>query len=168
MLGSNRSLEGSRTTMNMAMSIVTCGDLDVTVWLHTEQDPDQTLWNQAVKKITDLKKKRPDVSRIRTLAVTDGGAPNSIQRGQLFADVLEGKATSAVVTTILSNPLKRGVATAISWLNPSFRAFQPEDMAGAFNHLQLTEHVDTIIEELVRLQKSLPPVKTLSLMQAQR
>lgn len=154
--------------MNMAMSIITCGELDVTVWLHTAEDPDQALWTEATKRVAELKqKRRGDVSKIRTLAVSDGGAPNSVQRGQLYSDVLGGNTLSAVVTTVLSNRFKRGIATAISWLNPSFRAFQPEEFEHALEHLGLKGHVSTLLAELRRLQKQLPPVKTFEMLETQ-
>lgn len=153
----------------MAMSFVSCGDIEAAIWLHTADDPDQAQWTQAVERITEVKHKRNlDVSMIRTLVITDGGAPNTVQRGQLLSDALEGKATSAVVTTVLSNRLKRGIATAISWLNPSFRAFLPEEFDAALIHLDLVPHRDQLLAELESLQAKLPPVAAWATIRGQR
>lgn len=94
---------------NMAMTIVTCGEYHAVLYLHTSANPPPELWNEGLVRITELKRKLGgDVSKVRTLAVSDGGAPNTLQRSALFADLLEGKGKSAGVTSQLSNRLLRG------------------------------------------------------------
>jgi len=155
--------------MNMAMSIINCGELDVAIWLHTDEDPGREPWSEATNQVASLKQTRGgDVSGIRTLAITDGGAPNSLQRKQLHSDVLGGNAPSTVISNVLSNRFKRGIVTAISWLNPSFRGFQPEDYLKAFEHIELGSHIDTIFAEVGKLQQQLPPVETWKLLKKLR
>ena len=155
--------------MEMGLTIAKCADLHVAVWLHTEQDPPAAPWAEALARIADLKARLGgDVSNIRMMVVTDGGAPNSSQRSELFAQLLDGKAKTTVVTTVLSNRLKRGIATAIFWLNPNFRAFGPEQFTQALTYLDLVAHEGTVISALQQLQKVVSPTKTLPMITKQR
>lgn len=63
----------------------------------------------------------------------------------------------AVVASALSNPIARGVATAVSWMNPSFRFFGPEQWSQALQHLQLGDQADFVWSLCMRLQALLPP-----------
>lgn len=149
----------------MAMAIVTCGDFEVSAYLHTADDPRQDEWEAALSQIATMKKRRGgDLSKMRVFAVTDGGAPNSLQRRQLFIDMFEGQAKSAAVSHVLHNALKRGIVTAISWINPSFRAFTPNNLDQALSYMDVAGHGPQIMDELKRLQASLPKITTLEQM----
>lgn len=148
----------------MAMTIVACGDCYVSLWLHTAENPSAELWNEGMARIAEVKEKLGgDPSKVRTLAISDGGSPNAVQRNQLFIDLLEGKSKVAGVSTQLSNGLLRGVATAIAWLNPNFRAFGPDQFGLALEHLELTEYRAEIVAALQDLQKTVLPLRTMSL-----
>lgn len=148
----------------MAMMIVPYGDCYVSLWLHTAENPSTELWNEGMERIAEVKKKLGgDPSKVRTLAISDGGSPNAVQRNQLFIDLLEGKSKVAGVSTQLSNGLLRGVATAIAWLNPNFRAFGPDQFGLALEHLELTEYREDIMAALQELQKTVRPIRTMSL-----
>lgn len=149
--------------MQMAMAIVTVGELDTLLWLHTEVDPPQDEFAGAVAQVGVLKRNKGDLSRLRSLVLTDGGAPNAAQRAQLMLEVFEGNVKSAVVTTVLNNRLKRGIATAISWINPSFRAYSPEQFEVALSYLDLAVHKAALLAGFQELQKKLPKNKTLEL-----
>lgn len=152
----------------MAMAIVTCGDYEVFTYLHTADDPRQEEWDVALQKITALKSKRGrDYSKMRVFAVTDGGAPNSLQRRQLFIDMFEGQAKSTAISHVLHNALKRGIVTAISWINPSFRAFTPNNFDQALAYMDVEGYGPSLLAELQKLQASLPPITTLEQMLAQ-
>jgi hypothetical protein len=151
--------------MDTVQSIVACGQLEVVVWLHTKRDPTAAEWRQGVSEIARVKERlKGDLSRMRCIAVTDGGAPNATQRGELFTDVLGDQVKIAAVSVALSNPLKRGITTAISWLNPLFRAYPPEKFDLALGHLNLNEHRATIIAELRHMQLKLETNETLRLL----
>jgi hypothetical protein len=157
----------SKTTMsNMAMNIVTCGDHHVAIWLHTAEDPSPALWTAGVQRVAELKRTLGgDVSKILTMAISDGGAPNTLQRGQLFTDVLEGKARVAGVSSQLSNRLVRGITTAIFWLNPSFRAYPPTEFDKALSHLDISAYREQLLAAFQQLQLSINRVETLVLAQ---
>lgn len=148
---------------NMANKFVTCGEYRVALWLHTSVDPSNAEWNLGCQRVAELKQQLGgDVSKLLSLALSDGGAPNSVQRGRMFTDVMEGTVKTAVVTGQLSNRLVRGIATAISWLSPTFRAFPPEQFSQALAHLGLVEYQALIIAEFLELQKSMEPIQTLA------
>ncbi|HKY37781.1 MAG TPA: hypothetical protein VJN18_17685, partial [Polyangiaceae bacterium] len=107
-----------------------------------------------------------DLERFRLLVVSDGGAPNAKQRTRLFSDLMEGRMHCAVVTCSLCNPIKRAVVATMSWLDPEFRAFDPDKAALALEHIRCTAPAeqDAIWDALVELQRQQPPNQTLQLM----
>jgi hypothetical protein len=153
--------------MEMAFKILTLGEYHVLLWLHTAQDPSANEWADALVSVDALKQRLGNgISGVRSLAITDGGAPNSVQRQQLYIESLASKTiSSAAVSTVLRNPVKRSIVTAILWLNPNFRVFPPDRFVLALEHLGLGEHVHTIFAELQGLQQQLSPSETLQLIQ---
>src|SRR4051794_37050397 len=112
--------------MEMAIAVRKRGDLHIVVWLHTAEDPSKARWTEACDRVGALVKTGPS-ARICSVIVTDGGAPNAAQRAQHVTQVERGRPVpSSVVTNAMSNPIKRGVATAISWVMPAIRFFNPD------------------------------------------
>lgn len=147
---------------DVGMTIVACGDLHVAIWLHTANDPPPAQWKEAQERVAELKRKLGgDTSKIVTLAISDGGTPNSVQRGE-YNTILENKAKTSGVTTQLSNRFIRGVATALGWLNPNFKAFAPDQFAPALEHLGVADHRGKIILALQKLQETVAPVQALA------
>lgn len=150
--------------MDMDFAHLLCGDCYALIYLHTEADPAHDQWNQSINQIETLKAKvSGDMTKFRSLVVTDGGAPDTVQRRQI-TEVFGGKVKSAAVTTVLSNPIKRGIATAILWLNPEFRAFAPNQFTHALKHLNLESHNAAIVAVLKKLQLKMPPNQTLKIL----
>lgn len=148
----------------MVMSATTLRGLDVVIALHTLQEPTVNEWAVYVELQLKLKRKAGgDVSKIRNIVITDGGAPNAKQRAQMQAEVFgtEGNKVS-VISNSLNNPLKRGIATAISWVNPEFKALLPEQWRDALKHIDLTGEIRPILLELERMQTQITPVSTLT------
>lgn len=145
-------------------SVLEVGGLCVSIWLHTDVDPPARDWEPAIETIRAYRAAhRVPVERLRSFVVSDGGAPNAKQRAQLAKEIYENERSKAsVITTVLSNPIKRGVATAIQWLNPDFRFFEPREVGKALAWVDLDRELDAIHTELVELQKRLPPVKALA------
>ena len=150
----------------MGLVSVSLSGLEVVIALHTQLDPLPEEWTAYIDLHVNLKKRNGgDLSRIRNFVVTDGGAPNVKQRA-LMSDAFGGAGKVAVITNALSNPIKRGVATAISWANPSFKALAPDQWRDALRHLNLENQMQPILLELSRLQVKLKPVASLSLLVA--
>ena len=152
----------------MGMNAITLIGLDVVLVLHTQQDPQPEEWTSYIDLLVKLKKKNAgDVSRIRNMVVTDGGGPNAKQRAQVQTDVFGAAPNKmAAVSNALSNPLKRGLATAVSWLNPSFLALPPDRWQEVLRHMGLEGQTRPILQEFERLQAKLPPVNSLALLLA--
>lgn len=149
--------------MNGVYVPIELGGLAVVLSLHTSDDPTRDDWAEYLEVLRQvLKSHDDDIGKLRNLVITDGGAPNATQRKKM-TELFRGRATKlGVLTDSLENPLKRGVATAISWLNPSFRAVMPARWRELLGHLDLEPHVDEILREFDELQKRLPKNATLS------
>ena len=141
----------------MTISILPHPELLVALWLHTEVDPSDQQWSAAVQSL--LRERRahgftPD--QLRYIVISEGGAPSVAQRVELVRDVHEGQpARAAAVTLALSNPVKRSIATAISWLNPGIRFFHPARFQDALAYLDLGDQRREIEREYRGLKERL-------------
>jgi hypothetical protein len=148
--------------MDMAITSRRVGRLLVFIWLHTENDPTTDEWNAAFDWM-DAQRAKETVSTslddIRSLVISDGGAPGGVQRARMGRDY---PCKASVITTVLSNPIKRGIATALSWINPKFLFCEPTEAERALAHLDLAEQWPVLWPAFVELQSSLPANQTLS------
>ncbi len=152
--------------MNTAFKIVPLQGFDVCLWLHTATDPSGQEWTAACAECKKLVERlKGDTSRVRSLVFSDGGAPSAAQRVQLFRDIFNGKLQIAVVTNSLTNPIKRGIATALFWINPAFRVFEPRDINAALAHIDLPPDFAELYAQYSELQSRLPPVESLRIAQ---
>lgn len=151
--------------MKMGAKLVAVGDLEVGVWLHTRSDPAPDEWSASCQAVADFGKANGgDFTRFRALFVTDGGTPDARQRKELFRDALGGyPAMMSIVTeAVTTNALKRGIATALGWMNPNFRVFEPTDLGPALEHIGIElARFDAIWECLSSMQLSLEQNVTL-------
>ncbi|MET0343731.1 MAG: hypothetical protein ABW252_22145 [Polyangiales bacterium] len=150
----------------MALGLATIDTLRCIVWLHGEHDIPPDDWVYAMERVRAAKTAcAGDATRLRFLVVTDGGAPNAQQRTELFASLLEGRVRCAAVSNSLDNPIKRGIVTAITWLNRDFKAVLPEQFESALAHLGIAQNepiwrVLTALQATVPLNRSLVRVAT--------
>src|SRR5688572_13112680 len=109
--------------MQMSFEVEDLGQLSLMVVLHTAATPPLVDWERYEalvrrEKLQDGK----NFQRLRTLVVSDGGAPNTKQRHTLQNEVWEGRPVKlALLTNSLKSPIKRGIATALTWMNPAFK-----------------------------------------------
>jgi hypothetical protein len=140
--------------------------VDVVVWLCGDGDLGADDWTSGCNLIREVARdNKHDYSRVREFVITDGGAPSAIQRRE-YQDAYGGNlGTTAVVTTsIANNPLKRGIATAMSWMNPNIKFFVPSDVGRALRHVGIdVAQFRPIWATLDEMQLDLPPIRTLSL-----
>ena len=147
---------------HMAFTMLQLRDLHLALWLHSEQDPSDAEWTAACQAFRQLRKQcGENTASLRALIISDGGAPNTRQRAQFFQPNVGGRHRASAISIALSNPVKRGIATAITWVNPRFRAFEPLYWCEAFAHVGLSRHIDTVWNEFAKLQRSLPENRTL-------
>jgi len=153
----------------LSTSVIELRRLVVVVMLHTEVDPTAGDWDRAMTHLTELRRARKvTVDRMRQIVVSDGGAPNALQRNRFLRNVYDGLPHKlAVVTSVLpSNPVKRGIATALSWTNPAIRFYEPEEFLEALGYLDLAGDGEAIWCEYQKLQALLVPVDTLRRIEA--
>ena len=153
---------------DIATSITTIGAHDVMLWLHTRRAPSAAEWDIHIAKLLTAKEKRGDkMTDFRSLVISDGGHPTARERKIIFAEVFgRGRTPFAAVSVDLTNPVLRGVATVIAWLQPGFKAFQPDDALKALEHVGLAAEVDRVLAEFDTLQTEFPPVRTLALVKS--
>jgi hypothetical protein len=152
----------------LALTILELGNRTVVMWLHTMVDPPTDQWDAAIEAIVEHRAARKLApSEMRHLVVSDGGAPSAKQRAQLLRAVWEGTPGHiAVVTPVLTNPIKRGVATALTWLNPLSRFYEPSGFRVALEYLEVAHHTDAIWSAYGELAQQLPPSDSLPMISA--
>lgn len=151
--------------MKMGAQLIAVGGLHVGLWLHTGSDPSPEEWTASCRNVSEFAKSHGgDFSRFRAFMVTDGGTPDALQRKELFRDALGGyPARMSVITeAVVTSALKRGIATALTWMNPNFRVFEPSDLALALDHIGIElARFDPIWESLSSMQASMEQNATL-------
>jgi hypothetical protein len=149
--------------MEVAIADLRIGRFLVFVWLHTENDPADEEWDAAFE-VMNRSRRREGVpmADVRSLVISDGGAPGGLQRARLGH---EFPVKSSVITTVLSNPVKRGIATALSWVNPRFFFGAPKDAIRALEHLDLADQWEGLGAVFLDMQKKLPRIHALELVE---
>jgi len=152
---------------NAEFATLSLGGLELLLCLDTVHDPTPAEWQRFLELLENAKKKGGgDISKVGFLVVTDGGAPNAKQR-ESMTSVAGGPFKLVAISNSLSNPIKRGITTAISWVNPLFMAVRPDQWRDGLRHLRLEGQIQTILVEFERLQRRLPPVNSLALFVAE-
>jgi hypothetical protein len=147
--------------MEMAFTTLARGRARLVICLHTHVDPPTPEWEYMLFELSALLAAAPDARQVRMLVVTGGGGPDAMQRAQL-GKVWGGRDLRvAVIVPGLGNAAKRGMMTALSWVNPSMAFFTPEQLPQTLMHLEQSEELAIVWRELVALQARLPPVETL-------
>jgi hypothetical protein len=99
----------------------------------------------------------PGPRRSLCLVSTDGAGPTAAQR-QRVNEVIAPVVKHLRAAVLTSSNIARGIVTAMSWINPVYRAFAPDEMDKAIEFLgideaeipQLKRLLTALKEELVR------------------
>lgn len=152
---------------NAEFATLSLAEQELLLCLDTVNDPAPAEWQRFLDLLEKAKKKNGgDISKVGFLVVTDGGAPNAKQR-EMMTSVAGGPFRLVGISNALSNPIKRGITTAISWANPLFMAISPNQWRMGLRHLGMEKHVVPILAEFERMQRRLPPVNSLALLLAE-
>jgi hypothetical protein len=110
-------------------------------------DPSDAEWDQEVAMVKQRLLKT-------ILVVTDGGAPNALQRSRYTQAAEEQRILVAVVT---DSPIAVAVLTCISWFagKREMRAFRPHDFKQAVAHLGLEDQEVTLRRVVEKLRSQL-------------
>lgn len=150
--------------MDMLFKTVERRPFHLMLVLHTTRDPSASEWVEYERELRRLQQLHPHdmEQRVLTLIISDGGSPNTEQRSRFQNELFGGRpAKVALLTNALSNPVKRGIVRALTWMNTGFRAFEPTDLEGALAYLGQPDLLEDVWSELCALQTRLPPVQTL-------
>ncbi len=120
---------------------------DVHVAVHGPDDPDAADWQAYLAAARSILK---GYEQPRVLVYTLGGNPSTAQRGELNK-INEG--LSPRVAVMLNSRVARGTVTALSWFNPSIKAFALDELERAMKHLDLSDaSAARVIETVERLK----------------
>jgi len=113
---------------NMAFTFLPhVADGGLMILVHTSRPPNDAEWGAYYAELV-----KQDARRLKSLAFTDGGAPNGAQRKQVN-DFLAGQSSRACAVT--SSAMVRGVVRALSWFNAQMKAFSPHEVDAALRYL---------------------------------
>jgi hypothetical protein len=126
-------------TRNLLVQVV--GNVLITV--NAEASPTDEEWEQKL----ELYREVPDLKRMRILVFTLGGAPNSKQRARLNHVIADHHIPQAVLT---NSTLARAAGTAISWFQPTFKMFAPDQLEPALDHLKLPQDERPVVRGALR------------------
>ena len=131
-------------TQRKTMAFEKIGDIYVLV--HGTSAPSDEEWDAYLDSIRQV-----DISRMRSLAFTEGGAPSSAQRVRL-QEIMGSRTSLAAVVS--QNAWVRAVGKALSWANPSLKVFSLDELGAACRHLKLSEGESGAMErKLARLRE---------------
>lgn len=126
--------------------------LSTVVLVHGESEPTDAEWEEYVAA---LARRGAEGRTLRVLVVTPGAGPNMRQRKQLNDGIGRIPIRTAVVT---SSGVGRAVVTLIGLRFPEIRAFEPNRLDLALQHLEVAsserDGVVRTVEQLQRLLKS--------------
>jgi hypothetical protein len=131
------------------------------VLLHTGEAPDATTWSRYIEALAD----RMEQSQlpVHVFAVTDGGGPSSGQRRAL-AEAFARDQRGAMTHVFTTSTFTRGIVTAFQWLARSRAvAHMPDEFPAVCEQCRIP--APAVLGDLNELQKGLPPVVLLTLLE---
>lgn len=118
--------------------------------VHGQQSPSDDEWDSYV----EFAKKHVIQDVQRTLVVTEGGAPSTMQRKALV-EAIGTESKSDRVAVVTSSRIAHLAVTALRWFwNPIFRTFQPDRLGDALEYLGITEPMATEMRNAVALLRA--------------
>lgn len=122
----------------------------IIILVHTKETPSAEEWEAYCVAADGWVK---DVRGI--LVVSEGGGPNSMQRGQLETVLTRERLTGKTAVVTLSS-IARGIVTALSWFTPNIKAFSTIQIPAALDYLGVPkdEH-ESLTKELTGLRQKL-------------
>ena len=145
--------------MECAMATFELDDNLVGLMLTSEIDPPEDEWERALGVLQrQIRNAKVEAEQLRLLSITQGGAPTTRQRAGLKVAFAGRHPKVSVVSAALDNPLKRGVATAIRWINPQVAFYDPLQIREALAHLDLSHGVDHVWDACRELELQIRPL----------
>jgi hypothetical protein len=128
------------------------------VLLHTAGAPDATTWSRYVAALAELIAKLK--TTVHVFAATDGGGPDPGQR-QALAAAFALDRHGAMTHVFTTSAVTRGIVTAFHWVARSRAvAHHPDAFPLVCGQCRVPAHA--VLDDLLDLQKTLPPVTLLA------
>ena len=122
---------------------------DLFVIVSREAPPTDAEWSRYIEEVQASAAKYPDnLASMLTLVLSDGGAPNAMQRTGVIA-LQERTAERAPISFISDSPLVRGATQAIALFNPKLKVFAPGSFSRALAHLGVLSSSASIVKRHV-------------------
>jgi hypothetical protein len=112
--------------------------------VETDQTPSDSEWGEFLDIFQSY---RSELSKLRVLVMTAGGAPNAGQRKQLAAVLGNVRFRVAVVS---DNITVRFIASTIALFHRDHRSFSRAELSQAYDHLQLNPQERVLAETAIR------------------
>lgn len=149
--------------MEMDFAVLERVSVRLVICLHSEVDPPAQEWERTLRELGALMASAPATQQLRMLVVTGGGGPDARQRAQLREVWGDHAIKVALLVPGHGNPIKRGLVTALNWINPALAVFTPNNFPDALKYLDLQHELPNVWQELCALQGKLAPVRTLAM-----
>jgi len=149
--------------MELAFTLTILKGLDVAVCLHTAAPVPQHEWDADILQFERLTNGAADAQLSRMLVITDGGGPDAKQRSHLKQVYRGHTIKTAVIVPGMNNVVKRGLMTALTWVNPQISFYVPAQLQLALKHVNLESEQHVLWNNLLALQRRLTPIRTLGL-----
>jgi hypothetical protein len=136
-----------------------CDSVCLLVSLHTRDAPTDDEWKECLDLYRRVFIEQQGTDHVGGLAVTDGGAPNSKQRGAVKV-LLQGRRVATAVVS--ESVLVRSAVTALHWFNRDISVFPPSAMGDAVRYVGVpVERNAEVLALLKKMQRQLPRVEIL-------
>ncbi|MEY4515085.1 MAG: hypothetical protein RLZZ450_7207 [Pseudomonadota bacterium] len=139
--------------------VVTFGDIVVGLMLIGPRDPADSEFFAVMDSLSqNMGQVGPKLERVRLMTITDGGAPTVRQRAKISEWLAGRRMKVCVVSRAYDNPIKRGITTAVQWINPDLGFFRPPEIRLAVAHVDLAAELGRVWSEYQLLEKRLGPL----------
>jgi hypothetical protein len=108
---------------------------NVVILIQTDTPTDEE-WKRYTASLRAKKEILQDMSRMKAIAVTEGGSLTPTQRREVNEIVGKEGGLAVVFST---SAIVRTMVTALSWFNPLIKAFALSEKEAAFKHLKLSQ-----------------------------
>jgi len=139
--------------------VVTFGDIVVGLMLIGPRDPADFEFFGVMDSLSrNMTAVGAQLESVRLMTITDGGAPTVRQRGKISEWLGGRRMKVCVVSSAYDNPIKRGITTAVQWINPDLGFFRPREVRQAVAHIDLGADLSRIWGEYQSLEQLLGPL----------
>lgn len=122
---------------------------DLFVIVCREAAPSDADWSRYMEEVqTSVVKYPENLASMLTIALSDGGAPNAMQRTRVN-ELQERTAARAPISLISDSPLIRGASRALALFNPRLKVFAPGSFSKALEHLGVPSSSASIVKRHV-------------------